>query len=581
VVLTPEGDVDRPGRLNNLANMKFERFRRWDDLPDLDAAITANQKALTKERHPERATFLNNLSTMLSYRFRRLGEDTDLDCALAAAEEAVLLASDVSPDRPTYLNTLANRLLERFRKGGVISDLDAAIGAARKAADLTPHGNPDRHSYLNNLGMGLGLRFDRLQQKVDLHAAIEFVGEAVVLTPDGNPALPMYLNNLADLLHSRYRQSGEFSDLEAAIAAHKRAIPQLHASVTAEPQLSWLAGQASEHTRKIVGLLWRAGHFTQLAVAIENGRGVRLRADMIRADKAPNGLGEGEVVHFRDLVQQQRRLRAELERLRAPVADVQDFAARTRALDKTAMDSGPAADEISTQSILKEERRRTLLAEKLTLLFRLQEECKALEARDPNFDPPMPSFHELKELASACGDVLVYLLPISEDQGTVWQIISGVNESSEISAADQQLEESFTPGLLHALLANNPAVPGVEPMEPLGWLLATLRKIEVQPADLNVEAHAAAADIRRGTMDHVLAVLGRELISPLAKRLAEIGAKRVVLIPSGLLAFLPLHAAKIDENMTFGDLFEIRYCASATLLARARWLFLVGRQREG
>jgi len=80
--------------------------------------------------------------------------------------------------------------------------------------------------------------------------------------------------------------------------------------VTAEPQLSWLAGQASEHTRKIVGLFVEGWTLHATRSRHREWARVRLRADMIRADKAPNGLGEGEVVHFRDLVQQQRRLRA-------------------------------------------------------------------------------------------------------------------------------------------------------------------------------------------------------------------------------------------------------------------------------
>jgi CHAT domain-containing protein len=570
VNLTPDGNIDRPGRLNNLANMKFERFKRWDDLADLEAAIRANQEAIKRDPHPERASFLNTRSAMLSRRFKRLGEENDLDGAVAAATDAALLAKQNSQDRPMYFNTLANGLLERFHRRGVVSDLEEAIRAAREALDLIPEGNPDRHVYLNNLAMGLNQRFDRFKQETDLEAAIDAVREAIALTSDDNPALPMYLNNLADVLQSRHSRSGELADLEAAIAAHKQAIARLHAMVTIEPHLSQLARQASEHTRKLVGLLWTAQHFAELAPAIENGRGVRLRADMVRADKAPHGLDAAEAARYQYLVRQQLQLRAEAEGLRAAIADTWASTERLLKAAERAVATEKAVEEESyAQSIFKEKHLRAELAEKRALLFKLHDERAALETRDPTFDPPLPGLGELRALADLTGDVIVYLQPLNESQGTVWQIITGVDRDSKPDTADQTIAENFTPTRLHALLANNPAVGKGKSAEPLGWLSLTTGGAAIQRDNDRPAVSPSVTTILQETMEHVLAVLGRELLAPLAKRLRDIGAKRVVLIPSGQLAFLPLHAAKIDGDITFGDLFEVRYTASATLLAAA------------
>jgi CHAT domain-containing protein len=569
VALSPTEDPDRLGRLSNLANMRFERFKRWGDLADLDAAVSANGEVLQNEGHPERAAFLNNRSVMLSRRFIGLARVTDLDDAVAAAKEAVRLGAAAPPAPPTYLDTLSNRLLERFRHSAAPSDLEAAVATAREAASVTPAGNSERHAYSNNLGLCLVNRFDSHGQKADLEAAIEALAEAVALAPDDLPALPMYLGNLADALHSRHRRFGTPGDIEAAIEAHSKAIARLHARVATEPQLSRLAGQASDHTRKLVGLLWRAGRYSELAEAIESGRGVRLRAALMRAQRAPIGLNPAEAARFGEIVREQRRLRAEVEGLRAAVAEARPRADPLLAEAEAASGDRALEEEAHTRKLAKETRLKAELVERRALLFRLDDERKELEAHDPSFDPVAPNRRGLRELADASGDVIVYLQPLNGSQGTVWQIVRGGAQSSEPNAADQGLAEEFTADRLKTLLINDPVSRDGKPAEPFGWLMPNLDEIHLgHPAD-GKGTHASGLAMRRDALEQLLAVLGRELVAPIAERLAEVGARRVVIIPSGQLAFLPFHAATLNDGKTFGDLFEIRYCASATLLGRA------------
>jgi hypothetical protein len=47
----------------------------------------------------------------------------------------------------------------------------------------------------------------------------------------------------------------------------------------------------------------------------------------------------------------------------------------------------------------------------------------------------------------------------------------------------------------------------------------------------------------RKALNHMLGVLSHELMSPISEVLREHGCERAVIMPSGLLSLLPLHAA--------------------------------------
>jgi CHAT domain-containing protein len=60
------------------------------------------------------------------------------------------------------------------------------------------------------------------------------------------------------------------------------------------------------------------------------------------------------------------------------------------------------------------------------------------------------------------------------------------------------------------------------------------------------------------------------LLGPLAERLRTGGAQGVVLIPSGKLGMLPLHAAALEDGRCLLDEFEVSYAPSAQALREAR-----------
>jgi len=88
---------------------------------------------------------------------------------------------------------------------------------------LTPEGSPDLPSRLNNLASGLRDRYARTGNLQDLEQAIAHWQEAVHLTPEGAPDLPSRLNNLALGLSDRYARTGNLQDLEEARATYREA----------------------------------------------------------------------------------------------------------------------------------------------------------------------------------------------------------------------------------------------------------------------------------------------------------------------------------------------------------------------
>ncbi len=74
-------------------------------------------------------------------------------------------------------------------------------------------------------------------------------------------------------------------------------------------------------------------------------------------------------------------------------------------------------------------------------------------------------------------------------------------------------------------------------------------------------------------LDELLPVLGEQLIAPIAEQLRQIGITKIVLIPTGRLALLPLYAAQYmykDCDTCLLDEFEVAYAASARTLGAAR-----------
>jgi tetratricopeptide (TPR) repeat protein len=173
---------------------------------------------------PRRPFALSSLGVALRIRFEVSGASTDLDAAIKAGQAAIGPPSSVAADRAIWLTNLAIALWHRAERTGVVADLDAAVDASREAVQLTPTGHPSLAKRQANLGSALATRFKYGQRATDLDDAIEALRGAAEITPSGHPSRPLFLSNLARALRDRFSQAQAVADLDEAIEAGRVAV---------------------------------------------------------------------------------------------------------------------------------------------------------------------------------------------------------------------------------------------------------------------------------------------------------------------------------------------------------------------
>ncbi|KAJ6578449.1 hypothetical protein B0H19DRAFT_1123190 [Mycena capillaripes] len=125
-----------PGQEHHtLGRISAARYHASGDLADLGAALQHLQTAvdLTPDGHPERAARLGALAAASVDRFRRLEDLKDLELGMQMAREAVTLDPVAA-----HLQTLAILHSERFRRLGQLEDLHAGLERQQEAVNLTP-----------------------------------------------------------------------------------------------------------------------------------------------------------------------------------------------------------------------------------------------------------------------------------------------------------------------------------------------------------------------------------------------------------------------------------------------------------
>jgi tetratricopeptide (TPR) repeat protein len=225
VATTTPGDRNRADLMSVLSVALRLRFERTGDMSDIDEAVaTARDAAMnTPADHPGRAKIFTNLGVALRTRFERTGVLEDLDEAVTASRDAVAASPPDHPERPRWLSNLSSALWARFDRTRSMADIDEAVSAARDAAAAVPPGHPDRAGMLANLGLVLQTRFGRTHDPDDLNEAITASRDAVAATPLGHPERPLYMSNLAVALTTRFERTDVLADIGDAVSAAREA----------------------------------------------------------------------------------------------------------------------------------------------------------------------------------------------------------------------------------------------------------------------------------------------------------------------------------------------------------------------
>ena len=221
--------------LSNLGGALRVRYERLDRQADGDRAVELSRRAveMIPADHPDQARYLSNLATALIARCVRTGAPEDVEAAVVAGRQAVRLTPVERLDRATYVANLAIALHTRYEQTFALTDLDEAIQAHRSAIDAVPSDHPVRPLLLSNLSVALMSRFVRTQDPVIVDEMIEATRSAVEATPTGHAARPMHLSHYAAALHLRHARTDDLEDAEAGVAAIQEAVrltPEDHPS---------------------------------------------------------------------------------------------------------------------------------------------------------------------------------------------------------------------------------------------------------------------------------------------------------------------------------------------------------------
>ncbi|KAJ7689622.1 hypothetical protein B0H17DRAFT_1295277 [Mycena rosella] len=541
VSLTPNDHPSKPLRLNTLANSLITRFERLDDITDLNRCfgdiadlkrcleIQQDTISLTPDGHPEKPLWLNNLATCLLTHF-----PADLNRCREIQENAVYLTPDGHSDKPLQMNNLANSLITRFQWLGDITDLNRSLKIQENVVTLTPEGHPEKLKWLNNLATSLITRFKRFSNLADLNRAVEIQETTIFLTPDGHPDKPLRLRNLANSLFTRVDQIGDPRDLhrmflQYRLAAYSKTGPAdirfqaasegaYQAAMNLLPELAWLGLSLSDrhHLIKDAGLVVRNAAATaisscQLEQAVEwleQGRSIIW----------------GQFLSLRtpmdDLKEKHPALADELIRLSAQL----DGAGSRRSWREVS--EGVSATKQSVQAFAQKTHKN--VHKRSELLKRIRE----LDGFERLLLPKT-----LSELASAAQDGNVVFLNLSSTGCDALVLLSG-------SAGK----------LLHVPLSEFTFQHGIA----LVKLLKHLMGCTGRSARLFGQREGQSADFQ-GEFAHILSELWVRLVKPILEALnittpTRNTPPRIWWCPTGLLTFLPIHAAGMyGKDDAFGS----------------------------
>ncbi|KEP45943.1 aromatic di-alanine and TPR containing protein, partial [Rhizoctonia solani 123E] len=269
LALTPDGHPDMPRRLADLGVSYTDRYQRLGELTDLEKAIECDTRALalTPDGHPDMSEWHANLGVSYTDKYQRLGELVDLEKAIECHIRALALTPDGHPDMSRRHASLGVSYADRYRRLGELVDLEKAIGCKTYALALTPDGHPNMSERQAGLGVSYTDRYGCLGELVDLEKAIKCHTRALLLTPRGHPDMLERHANLGVSYTDLYQHFGELTDLRKAIKCHTRAL-----AVTPDGH-PYLPGQ---HLRYALSLLRQYDRTPRLVCLTKSLRSFRM-----------------------------------------------------------------------------------------------------------------------------------------------------------------------------------------------------------------------------------------------------------------------------------------------------------------
>jgi hypothetical protein len=220
VAATPAGLLPyRAGGLANLGTLLRLRYERAGALQDLHDAVGAlrQAEAAAGSTHPDRAAIVSALGVVLRERFERAGSLADLQESVGLGRAAVAATPDADFNQGGRLSNLGIALRLRFERTGVPGDLDEAIGMHRRAVSVTPPGHPGSAIFLTGLGNALSARYDQSGDEADLRALVAAHEAALAAAGPADERRARLLTSLGTALTRSYEANGNAEDADRAV----------------------------------------------------------------------------------------------------------------------------------------------------------------------------------------------------------------------------------------------------------------------------------------------------------------------------------------------------------------------------
>ncbi|MER7014469.1 CHAT domain-containing protein [Saccharopolyspora sp. NPDC000359] len=574
----PRGPRDKC--LSSLVLALRVRHSHSGDRQDLDEAIAVGHEAIG-EHASAAARF--ELATVLRTRFERTGELSDLDDAIEQYAQAASTASSASR-RSDVLSSLSLARQARFHRTGSVEDLSAAVEHAREAVAARRHDHGQRAGLLSNLSIALLDWHEHTDDPAALDEAVELGREAVEAATDEHPDLVNFRSALGGALHVRFERQGVRADLDEAINHQREAVsllPAGHPKQSAnQVNLSASLARRSVHS----------GDSSDLAEAVELGRAA------VAVEAAPPSHRMHAATTWGRAAAAVGAWQPATEALSAGVALLPQLASpdlhrRTREYwlaDVAGLASDAAACAVRTgnphQAVtLLEQGRGVLLAE----AFNRREDVEALHQQAPELAERYEQLRrQLDSEPTEAADVVAARRRIVTDHDAVVARIRALPGFERFLLPAE-------PGELQAQAADGPVVvlnvsafgSSALILTPGGIVATELP--QVTPAAVATQAeklrtaltkseqaweardvaaqHDAQNDVRA-----VLAWLWRAVAHPVLDHFPSTGGpSRVWWVPTGLLGFLPIHAAE-DGDHALVDRVISSYAPTIRALRHAR-----------
>ena len=216
--------------LSNLGSMLSTRYKKTGLLRDLELAIARLREAITHGevdmRESERA--LTNLGNTLCLRYERIGSLSDLDEAIECLEKAQEVAgSSAANSEAAFSNNLASALHDRFERTANRQDLDRAIQLHQRAIDQSRPTSTDYFSKLNNYAVALKSRYRLDKSERDLEDALKCLRKALLSIPAAHADRPRILVNLQNVLILRHQGNDDPHLLAEAVRVGEIALASI------------------------------------------------------------------------------------------------------------------------------------------------------------------------------------------------------------------------------------------------------------------------------------------------------------------------------------------------------------------